>query len=367
MKGGFNTCNLFYQSIWFLNKDQFGAARLTREVVDHWLAGKLEFAGQKIGLNPPELSPDEVASVPGGTACANSLDTVSFEVLERSGGKMLIKSDENKLWLSQGGTITEDYKALHAKHMELIGSGIDVVESPQAPAETGGGGEGETTAGPTSPPCEEKESLEKLQESPGVEVKVASEISGVDLVLAKDSSLWLVASTDKVVAKNSQLGGFGTGQYVPAEEEQGLDFLLPLGDKSLVQLDESSWKTDGSGTSVVTFYKLLVMCERDKNITDHKVSYMTVSRKAQTNLEQGMDGFDIQYKNKMRFKCLPQDRLTWKNIFSKVVSQAAGYQQILPVFRFRFERIGGTLKLQKPHMITKNSLQLKANKPLKIQ
>ena len=220
---------------------------------------------------------------------------------------------------------------------------------------------------PSTSENEEKESLAKLEESPGLELKVASEISGVDLILGKDKSLWLYSSSaDKMIGKHVQIGGFGTGQYVPAEGEEGLEFKLPQGDKTLIQLDETSWKQDGSGTSVISLFKLLLMCENEKNITDHKISYLNVKRKDDANLESGMDGFEVSYKNHMRFKCVTPDKLSGKNFFCKVIGKASEFQQLIPVFRFRFERIGATLKLQKPHIVTKCSLQLKAGKPMKI-
>ena len=333
-------------------------------MVEKWLSGKLEFGGQKINLVPPELTQEEIASVPGGAAAQNNLDSVQWEVLERNGGKMVIKADESKYWLAQGGVITEEFEALRSKHLELVGSGNEAADAESSLVAV----ESETRESEENPQTnEEKESLAQLEESPGVEVKVQSEVAQVELILAKDGSVWLLASANKTLNKFTQLGGFGTGQYVPAEGEQGLEFKLPLGDKSLVQLDEGSWKADGSGTSVISLYKLLIMCENEKHITEHKASYLTIKRKADTNLEGGMDGFDITYKTHMRFKCLPQDRLSGKNFFSKLVSNAAGFQQILPVFRFRFERVGATLKLQKPHIITKGSIQLKAGKPMKIK
>eukprot|EP00913_Durusdinium_trenchii_P028042 g26291.t1 len=233
----------------------------------------------------------------------SSLDTLQFEVLERVGGKMVIKSDEHRFWTTQGGSITEDYQSLREKHLALIGSaGADaatrqVVEASEE--------QEQPEPLPSTSENEEKESLAKLEESPGLELKVASEISGVDLILGKDKSLWLYSSSaDKMIGKHVQIGGFGTGQYVPAEGEEGLEFKLPQGDKTLIQLDETSWKQDGSGTSVISLFKLLLMCENEKNITDHKISYLNVKRKDDANLESGMDGFEVSYKNHMRFKCV---------------------------------------------------------------
>lgn len=361
-KGGLEAEKIFYQSIWFLNKDQFGAARLTREVVDMWLAGKLEFGGRKIDLEPPQLTAEEVASVPGGTAAMNNLDTVQFEVLERVAQQMMIKHDEHKFWMAQGGVISEEYQTLRSKHLELLGS-MSAGTGSQVVSADAESQEAEEVA-PAGEATEEKDSLAKLEEACGVELKVPSEVPGVELLLGKDNSVWLLSSADKKIHKHTQVGGFGTGQYVPAEGEEGLEFKLPSGDRSFIQLDESSWKADATGYSVITLYKLLVMCESEKNITEHKVSYLTVTRKAE--VEGGLDSFELVYKNRMRFKCLPQDRMSGKNFFAKIVSKATDLKMLVPVFRFRYERVGATVKLQKPHMVTKGLIQLKAGKPLKV-
>lgn len=57
----------------------------------------------------------------------------------------------------------------------------------------------------------------------------------------------------------------------------------------------------------------------------------------------------------------------WQEFFSKLIGTITKFDQILPVFRFRYERVGATLKLQKPHIIVKGAIQLKAGKPMKIK
>lgn len=218
---------------------------------------------------------------------------------------MVIKADENKYWQAQGGVITEEYEALRSKHLELVGSGVEAANAESSLVAVESDAKTPETNTQTN---EEKESLAQLEESPGVEVKVQSKVAQVELILAKDGSVWLLARANKTLNKFTQ------------------------------------WKTDGSGTSVISLYKLLIMCENEKHITEHKASYLNIKRKADTNLEGGMDGFDVSYKSHMRFKRLPQDRLSGKNFFSKLVSTAAGFQQILPVFRFRFERVGGHIE-----------------------
>ncbi|CAK9095526.1 Uncharacterized protein SCF082_LOCUS44871, partial [Durusdinium trenchii] len=356
LKGGFHTDLLFYQSVWWLNKDGFGAARLAREVTDAWIAGKLEHAGQKINVDIPALTNDEISSIPGAAASLSRLDTVQFEVLERIGSSMNIKNDEHRFWMAQGGTITDEYCALREAHLDLIGRENQLVEAQPENTES----EAATTA-------TTMESLEKLEASHGVEHKVASEIPQVEIILAKDGSLWLMSSQDRSIPKHSQLGGFGTGQYVPAEGEEGIDFHLPEGDRSLVQLDEASFKADGSGVSVITFFKMLVLAEQQKHLTQHLVSYMNVTRKADSSLETGMDGFEITYKSKMRFKCLVQEKVTCKNIFAKMVGKINEMGQLQSIFRFRYERIGASFKVQRPYVITKARISLKRGQPQQIK
>ena len=54
------------------------------------------------------------------------------------------------------------------------------------------------------------ESLEKLNQEREVTYKVNSEIAGVELILCKDESIWLLSRGQaKHLAKHTQLGGYG--------------------------------------------------------------------------------------------------------------------------------------------------------------
>lgn len=101
LKGGFRTENLYYHSVQWLMKDSFGQARLIREATDSWVARKFEFAGHRFNVEAPELTADEIDSIPGARASLGNMDAMTFEVLERIGDKMLIKSDEHKFFAQQ--------------------------------------------------------------------------------------------------------------------------------------------------------------------------------------------------------------------------------------------------------------------------
>ena len=166
------------------------------------------------------------------------------------------------------------------------------------------------------------DSLAKLEELHGIVVKSPSEVSNIELVLCKDDTIWAVCSQDKVIGKHIVLAGFGTGIWVPeGESEPGVDFKLDS-DKTLVQLDESSFSSEAQGVTTLSLFKLLVRAEKEKGLTEHRLSFCSVERKQDSNLEGGSDGFEIKIKTPMKFKCMKdpranqdQDRVTAKNFF----------------------------------------------------
>ena len=106
LKGGFYTENLYYQSVNWLSRDGFGLARISREITEGWIAQKFEYGGQKFTLDAPDLTQEELDSVPGSKAAMGKMDEIKFEVLERSGDKMMIKADEHKPFDMQGWYLT---------------------------------------------------------------------------------------------------------------------------------------------------------------------------------------------------------------------------------------------------------------------
>ncbi|CAK9098294.1 Uncharacterized protein SCF082_LOCUS46069 [Durusdinium trenchii] len=372
-KGGFKTDMLFYQSVQWIMKDTFGQARLAREVTDSWIGRKFEHGGQRFSLEVPELSQSEIDSIPGAQASLGNLDSLKFEVLERVNDRMLIKSDEHKFWASQTGGILTEYEALRHRHLDLVGQSVAVAAAPEEPSASG---EGEKPENPPTTPTTELESVAKLQETIGIELRVPSECSHVELILGADKSVWLVSSQQKTLSKYSVLGGYGTGQWMPEGEcsEGGVPFVCK-DDRALVQIDESSFSTEAQGFSTLTLYQLLLRAESQKNITEHRFSFLQIDRKAA--VEAGEDGFEIKVKSAMVFRCLRdprafgaqgkvEERITAKNFFSKCVGHTLPKESAVTVFRYRFERVGQNFKIQRPYMITSRSLTLQKDKPLKL-
>ena len=372
LKGGFKTSMLYYHSVGWISKDTFGHARLTREVTDAWMGRRFSHGGQQFTLEPPELTPAELGMIPG--ASTENVDEAVLEVLEKSGtGVFTIKADEHKYWSMQTGEILQQYNDLKEQNAQLM---IQLFGRPApTPTPSGTSGQAEPTTSPEEPiPGCELESMAKLEETHGIEAKCNTEIASVQLVLAKNKSVWLVSSQDKVLAKYQVLGGYGTGQWVPeADSADGIDFKMEQGDQTLVQLEEASFNAEAQGFSTHSLYKLLVRSEREKGIVDHKVSFLAIQRKADTAVEVGSDGFEVTMKTAMKFKCMKdprssagqEERITSKNFFSKLVD-AKFNENAMRIFRFRFERVGATWKVQRPYCVAKRAITLKKDKPHKI-
>lgn len=271
--------------------------------------------------------------------------------------------------MSQQGDIKTQYESLRAKHLEILGQQTQQQVAAAAPQ-----GEEEAQGGenPTAPVV--LESLAKLEAEIGVEQKTPSEISNVDIIKAKDGSLWLLSSSNRTLGKHILVGGYGTGQWVAQSEcsEPGVAFTVGDGDKTVIQIDEASFGGEGAqGVSTLTIYKLLLRAETEKNIAEHRMSFVKASRKAA--VAAGQDGFDIELKQSMVFKCCRDPRagaageaekITCKNFFSKFVNNLPSSLQT--VVRFRFERVGQNFKIQRPYVLLAKAVVLEKEKPLKL-
>ena len=370
LKGGFATKNLYYQSVWWLNRDTFGHARLTREVTDAWVSRRFAHAGHQFTLQAPELTAAEISGVPG--ADADSQEKVKLEVMERGSapGAFTIKQDEHKYWSMQNGEILQKYQNLREQTMSLVQQLFGKAPDGEDSAD-GSGQDGQGDGSKTVNAEVELDSLAKLEEAHGIELKCNSEVANVELLLAKDQSVWLLASQDRSIPKHQTLGGYGTGQWVgEADSVDGFPLTIPS-DKALVQIDEGSFNSESQGFSTLSVYKMLIRSEREKGIVEHKVSFLKVERKDDAAVECGSDGFNISVKQAMKFKCLRDPRasgdtekVTSKNFFARTNIQDS--DSITRVVRFRFERVAQTWKVQRPYCITSRGISMKNGKPVKV-
>lgn len=219
-----------------------------------------------------------------------------------------------------------------------------------------------------------KDSLDALKEAEGIEFQTASEVSGIQLLLTKSKQVWIMATDkDRQLNKHTQLGGFGAGSYCKSVDcGEGLSWKLDLGDRTTVQVDETSIRenTPTGAVATMTLYSLLIQLERTKGVTSHKLSYFKVTRK--DDVEAGSDAFLVEQTEQMKFKIQPPKddaKLNCKHFFGKCVAAVeheAGSHLIAKMFRLRFEPVGLSLKLQKPYVVSSVSISLSKGKPVKV-
>lgn len=141
--------------------------------------------------------------------------------------------------------------------------------------------------------------LESLAKLENVQENVSSEVPDIQ-IYRTENKIFLVAKKDKNCPKNTQIGGFGTGAYVStSDESSGVKWNVDS-DKVLVQIDDSTIRSDASSISTMTLYKLLIVLEKTKRSTEHKLSYIDVARKSQT--EHELDSFEVKVRTHMKYK-----------------------------------------------------------------
>lgn len=269
-----------------------------------------------------------------------------------------------RFFSAQTGDIKSEYDNLREQHLDLVGRQAE--HQVKAKAD-----EDNSQSQPVPPAAAgvQLESLAKLESDIGVEIKIASEVSNVELIKAKDGSLWLLSSQSKTIGKHVLVGGYGTGQWLPSNEctEPAVPFQVPDGDKTPVQIDETTFGPEGAqGVSTLSIYKLLLRAETEKHVSQHRVSFLKVERKQA--VEAGEDGFEVSVSKPMVFKACKDprdpDKVTCKNVFNKFINQLP--DALVTVVRFRFERVGQNFKVQRPYVLTSRALSLEKEKPLKL-
>jgi len=57
-----------------------------------------------------------------------------------------------------------------------------------------------------------------------------------------------------------------------------------------------SFNPEAQGVSTMSLFKMLVRAEREKGLTQHRVSFLSIERKVDGAIEAGQDGFDVKVK-----------------------------------------------------------------------
>ena len=119
----------------------------------------------------------------------------------------------------------------------------------------------------------------------------------------------------------------------------------------------------------------LRQAEREKGLTEYRLSFLKVERKQDNAVEAGQDGFEIKIKNAMKFRCMKDPRasaeansekVSCKNFFSKALGCIRDSDYIMKLFRYRFERVGQNFKVQRPYVVASKGISLKKDAPLKV-
>ncbi|CAK9100002.1 Uncharacterized protein SCF082_LOCUS46826 [Durusdinium trenchii] len=383
--GNFNWTNLFYLSVHTLDSKmgcQYARTRVSRELLDAWLSRRISFNGKKFSDEPVTLTDEdlsELKQIPGAE-CVRSVDSLGLEVLVREGTKLSIHRDQARLWQSKEN-FQEEFEALRKTHVEthemmlapIIQQSASGVSSEAIVAhedETGEDdpepNEEEETGRPSAPEPVTFESLDKLLATDPLVAKTASEISGVEMIKTTSGRLFLLSEKTKAIPRYGILGGFGTGKYVPQDDEgEGLAVDWPAGDRTLVQVDHSSISADASHQEVMSLYKFLTHLERVKRLTEYKISYTDCARCGEGG--SSSDGFNVCLKQPHKYKFLGSaEKVSSKSFFGQSMAAVEASNTIGKVFRFRFERVNSCIKIQKPYCMALKGMTLKAKQPLQV-
>ena len=385
--------NLFYLSCHTLDSSDFGKARICRMLTDKWLNNEMSYAGLKFDTAVPEVTEAELKNIPGHEAVLESVDKLEFEVLVRRGSSFIINPDEERKWSSLS-TTSDQFEQLknnhHVRYKDVLASVAKFGGSRAAPSAA--------TAQTAPPPVEDEEPEQQQQQQPEgqqqdgakprefenieaikaetkIVYEVPSDIPGVKIITTEKGQVILLSETVRQLSKGQQLGGFGSGQYIPsADGIPHLPLTYDCGDKTKVQVEEGSIRRDSTATPVMTLYQLLVLVERTFKVNAHKISYTDVERTAD---DSGRDTFKVKLSKPMIFKFLDDDReegenpskkqkkaVNGKSVFRYTLDALKKSAFIQSVFRFRYEKIGQSLKLMKPYVVLSQNIKLDAKKPV---
>ncbi|CAE7238938.1 unnamed protein product [Symbiodinium sp. CCMP2592] len=330
-----------------------------------------------------EVGAAELDRIPG-SAILKSPDALRLEVTVRDGTIIDIHPDHKKKW-SQTAYAGE-FERLAKQHAE----GVKDLLKPclertaaQEPAQASTANDTEDTGGAAASAAGENlalkayESFEALNGEDEIKDRVNSEVTGVEILKSKDK-LYLMSEKARVLGKHTILGGFGTGKlfelkrkFVPCTEQcDGVDVKWANGDKTLVQAEMASISPQSGANvcEVMTLYRYLTLLERSKKISKYELSYSKCTRSAASGSSGPSDAFNIEISEPHKFRVLPnlEQKMTCKSFFHNMIKQVEESDAICPIFRWRFERIHGVSKIQKPYVALTGALKLEPGKPVAL-
>ena len=99
---------------------------------------------------------------------------------------------------------------------------------------------------------------------------------------------YLVSPKARSLPRWTNIGGCGTGKWVPADtKEDGYPLDFSEGDKTVAQIDESGLDANKTGVVTQSLHRYYVNLERLRKVTKYETTHLKVSRKADG------EGFDV--------------------------------------------------------------------------
>ena len=290
----FDFKNLYYLSVHYCPTPKsiqvdYAKARLESECTEDWIRKSLSWAGIEFDDKQSALTEDELTSIAGASLVTN-VDKLKFEICVRSGTEILVHPDELNYWKLQDSDsraivdkLVDDHNKLYKgmishiiERQTIQATGIkeELLDDPGAADDDDKGNTGEINIADF-----EFESVTALEHADGPLVKLPSEVPEVDLMRGKGGSTYLLSAKGRSVAKHTQLGGMGTGRFVPADSAPaGTVFDFEKGDKTLIQIDHASITPDNTNIEVATMYRYLTTLEKKKKTTSYQASSNVLRR-----------------------------------------------------------------------------------------
>ena len=219
------------------------------------------------------------------------------------------------------------------------------------------------------------ESKEEFEDSCGeIVVETESAVAGASILVAKDGTVCLAqaksAKEVKTIPPRTHIGGFGGGSMKKVGEpadggedrQRGIDYCFPQGDKSLIELEETS---SGTSFKVVTLYGAIREIESSGR-PNVSVSYLQVEHQT----EGGRDTLLVTPSAQaMRFVFKEEGaRAKWsaKTAFgaktnNPIFEGGLSKQKFLvQAFRFRLEKVATNLKPTKAYVVSACAIDVPA-------
>jgi hypothetical protein len=378
----FDFNKLYYLSTHILNGDavkNYGKARLQQEATEAWITKRLIYAGityddSKVSLNDAELD-----LIPG-SKILSSVDALKFEICVRNGTNIDVHPDECRYWDAQDLEFSSKFLVLKKEHDQkwrsLLANIIGNTLSDPA-EEDGPAGESDVSSHQLLQVSVDKpqefESEAALNAADPIKDRAISEEADIEMLLGTSGCTYLLSKKGKSLAKFTSLAGYGTGKYFSADTaEAGVPLDFEAGDQTWIQVDTNGINPDTTAIETQTVYKYLVSLEKMKKVTDYKMSYLKLKRKDGAGAD--VDGFTVEIEKNMKYSSVQIGKLStstscksWYRTNGPAYEKSVGSKFMLPIFRWKFERVHSMSKIQKPYMITKVAMTLPAGKPVKAR